>query len=171
MQEQSFQRISLSHGSHEMTATVILGTDLKVYQPFMRFAKPEEGHVVILGFAAMPDPKELPPKNLSRRAAASLNYHVQESLDLDGKRPKLGDVNVMLLAARDRENAGMVKEIAERMVDSAYSEFLFGLFISNHRSEEEVQPRCRPCLARRFSPTSSEEDANACRRRKNGVPL
>jgi hypothetical protein len=144
MQEQSFQKICLSYGGNELTATVIPGTDLKVYQPFMRFSNADEQHGVILGFAAMPDPKEVPPKNLSRRAAASLNYHVQESLDLDGKGPKLGDVYVMLLAARDRENAGMVRETAVGVVDSAYSEFLFyqdiGLFISDYSSAPTLEP-------------------------------
>ena len=140
MQESSFQKICLEAGADELTATTVPGTDLKIFQPFMRFSAPEQQHGVILGFAAMPDPAELPPRNLSRAAAASLNYHLQPSLDLDGKGPKQGDVYVMLLAARDREQAGAVREIGVGVVDSGYEEFLFyqdiSLFLADYHAPE-----------------------------------
>lgn len=125
MQEQSFQKVCLAYGGYELTTDVLPGTNLKVYQPFMRFAADASKNGVVLGFAAMPDPSTLPSKNLSRGAAASLNYFVQDRLDLDGKGSKLGDVFALFLAARDRQQAGMVKEIAVAVVDSSYEEFLF----------------------------------------------
>lgn len=142
MQEQSFQRVCLEHGGIELTMDVLPGTDLKVYQPFMRFTNGAAEHGVILGFAAMPDPSTLPTKNLSRGAAATLNYHLQERLDLDGRGPRVGDVYVMFLAARDREHAGMVKEVAIGVVDSAYQEFVLyedvETFIASYSDEARL---------------------------------
>jgi hypothetical protein len=145
MQEQSFQQICLDYGGDELTMDVLPGTDLKVYQPFMRFAAPGERHGIILGFAAMPDCSTLPTKNLSRGAAASLNYNVELRLDLDGRGPQIGDIYVMFLAAPDRQNAGMVKEVAVAVVDSEYQKFILyedvNEFISKY---SEIKPEETP---------------------------
>jgi hypothetical protein len=123
MQEHSFHHVCLLHGGIELNLDTLPGTNLKVFQPFMRFNNAKHG--VILGFAAISDPSMLPTKNLSRGAGVSLNYHVQDRLDLYGDGPKVGDIFVLFLAARDRWLAGAVKEIAVGVIDAAYEEYLY----------------------------------------------
>jgi hypothetical protein len=107
---------------------VIPNTELKVFQPFMRFDL--DGKTIILGLAAMPEPKAIPIKNKSRNAGVS------PRLDLDGKGPKIGDVFALLLVSRHRERAGQIEEIAVGIIDSVYESYLFyeslDSFLSGH---------------------------------------
>lgn len=123
MMEEGFEAVCKLHGGSLLDGGVIPMTELKVFQPFMRFA--HEGRGLILGLAAMAEPRKVPSKNLSRTAGVSLNYQLSPRLDLDGKGPKHGDIFVMFLVARDREKSGKIEEIAVGIVNSGYSEFLF----------------------------------------------
>lgn len=123
MMEKGFQEVCEVHGGQLIPNGIIPSTDLKVFQPFMRFEADGEG--VILGLAAMPEPKALPVKNKSRLAGVTLNYNLQATLDLDGGSPKIGDIFILFLVSRDREKAGRLEEIAIGAINSKYDQFLF----------------------------------------------
>jgi hypothetical protein len=134
MWEQGFEEVCSLHGGRLLDGGVIPNTELKVFQPFMRFEQGEIG--IVLGLAAMPEPKSIPIKNKSRSAGVSLNYDLSPRLDLDGKGPKVGDVFALLLVSRHRERAGQIEEIAVGIIDSAYESYLFyeslDTFLSGH---------------------------------------
>jgi hypothetical protein len=123
MSEQIFEEVCHLHGGHLLEGGVIPHTDLRVFQPFMRFEV--EGQGVILGLATMPARGLLPVKNKSRRAGVTVNYELSPRLDFDGSGPKIGDIFALLLVARDRESAGKIEEIALGVIDSEYESFLF----------------------------------------------
>lgn len=123
LQEQGYEEVVQEHGGHLLANGVMLGTDLKVFQPFSRFAGPSLG--VILGFAAMPERRKLPAKNMSRAAGVTLNVHLQPSLLEDENCPKSTDIFALFLTARDRERAGQIEEIAIGVIGSNYEDFLF----------------------------------------------
>lgn len=123
MMEKGFQEVCELHGGQLLVDGIIPSTDLKVFQPFMRFDV--EGQGIILGLAAMPEPHALPVKNKSRLAGVTLNYCLQATLDLDGAGPKIGDVFVLFLFSRDRERGGRLEEIAVGVINSKYDQFLY----------------------------------------------
>lgn len=123
LQEQGYEEVVQLHGGHLLVDGVMLGTDLKVFQPFARFAGSEVG--VILGFAAMPERRKIPTKNMSRAAGVTLNVHLQPSLLDDEKSPRPTDIFALFLTARDRERAGMIEEIAIGVIGSDYEDFIF----------------------------------------------
>lgn len=123
MMEQGFEQVCEAHGGALLDGGVIPNTDLKVFQPFMRFEK--DGVGIILGLAAMPEAKTFPMKNRSRLAGVSMNYHLSPRLDFDERGPKIGDIFVLFLVARSRETAGQIEEVAIGVVDSKYESFLF----------------------------------------------
>lgn len=123
MMEQGFEDVCSLHGGALLAGGVIPGTELPVFQPFMRFEV--EGTGIILGLASMPEPKKIPTKNRSRLAGVTLNYHLEPTLDLDGGGPKIGDIFVLLLVARDRERPGLLEEVAVGVIDARYSTLLF----------------------------------------------
>jgi hypothetical protein len=123
MAEKGFQEVCQLHGGRLLEGGVIPYTDLKIFQPFMRFEKDKQG--VILGLAMMPEPRTVPLKNRSRLAAVSLNYQLSPRFDFDGSGPKVGDVFAAFLCSRDREKAGQIEEIAIGVINSEYNSFLF----------------------------------------------
>jgi hypothetical protein len=141
MCEQGFEEVCAVHGGRFLDGGVIPNTELKVFQPFMRFEL--DGQGVILGLATMAEPKSLPVKNKSRNAGVSLNYDLSPRLDLDGKGAKIGDVFALMLLARHRERAGQIEEIAVGVIDSAYQSFLFyetlDAFLSGHGDAPGVE--------------------------------
>jgi hypothetical protein len=148
MMEQGYEVICAMHGGSLLDGGVIPNTELKIFQPFMRFEV--KGRGVILALAAMPEPKAIPLKNKSRGAGVSLNFYLSPRLDLDGTGPKIGDVFVVLLVSRDRETAGKIEEIAVGVIDSAYSTFLFyeplETFIANQSSDALAAPLTKPAI-------------------------
>jgi hypothetical protein len=123
LQEQGYEEVVQVHGGVLITSGLMLGTDLKVFQPFARFAGPEVG--VILGFAAMPEPGKLPAKNMSRAAGVTLNLTLQPGLFVDGTTPQPADIFALFLTARDRQRAGMIEEIAVGVIGSSYKDYVF----------------------------------------------
>jgi len=123
LMEKGFQEVCELHGAVALVGSVIPGTDLRFFQPFMRFGSAGPG--LVLGFASMPGRTEIPAKNQSRLAGVSLNYHLTPRLDLDEKSPKPGDIFVLFLVARDPANAGKLEEVAIGVIDANYSSFLF----------------------------------------------
>lgn len=123
LQEQGYEEVVQLHGGHLVIDGVMLGTDLKVFQPFARFVGHDVG--VILGFASMPERRKIPPKNMSRTAGVTLNVNLQPSLLADEKSPKPTDVFALFLTARDRERAGMIEEIAIGVIGAEYKDFIF----------------------------------------------
>ena len=123
MMEKGFQEVCELHGGQLIANGLIPSTDLKVFQPFMRFEV--EGQGIILGLAAMAEPHALPVKNKSRLAGVTLNYHLQTRLDFDGTGPKVGDIFVLFLVSRDHEKAGRLEEIAVGVINSKYDQFLY----------------------------------------------
>jgi len=134
MLEQGFEQVCTLHGGRLLDGGIIPQSDLKVFQPFMRFEV--EGQGVILGMAAMPDRETIPGKNKSRLAGVTLNYNLTPRLDFDGTAAKVGDVFVLFLFARDRNKAGRLDEIAVGVIDAAYEAFLLyeslDTFLSGH---------------------------------------
>lgn len=123
LQEQGYEEVVQLHGGHLVEDGIMPGTDLRVYQPFARFQGPKVG--VVLGFAAMPEPRKMPVKNMSRAAGVSLNWHLQPSMFDDPKSVRANDVFVLFLTARDRNKAGMIEEIAVGVIGADYKDFLF----------------------------------------------
>lgn len=124
LMEKGFQDICESHGGLRLEGDVIPGTDLRYFQPFMRFGSDRPG--VLLGLASMPEARELPVKNRSRLAGVSLNYHLSPRLDLEGegRTAKPGDIFVLFLFARDRSQGGRLQEIAIGVIGTGYQGFL-----------------------------------------------
>ncbi|MDW9488221.1 hypothetical protein GYB73_08685 [Sinorhizobium meliloti] len=123
MMEKAFQETCEIHGGALLTDGILPLTDLRVFQPFMRLE--HSGHGIIFGLAAMPEPGTLPVKNMSRKAGVTLNYYLSPRLDLDGTGPKIGDIFVLFLVARDRERAGKIREFAVGVIDAGYEQYLF----------------------------------------------
>jgi hypothetical protein len=123
LQEQGFEEVVQLHGGHIVENGIMPGTDLRVYQPFARFQGADTG--VILGFAAMPETRKLPPKNMSRVAGVSLNVHLQLDLLDDPTKLHAKDLFVLFLTARDRTRPGMIEEIAVGVIGSDYKDFVF----------------------------------------------
>jgi hypothetical protein len=123
LQEQGYEEVVQEHGGDLLVDGVMLGTDLKIFQPFARFVGPEVG--VILGFAAMPEPRKMPAKNQSRAAGVTLNVSLQSSMFDDGTGPRPTDIFALFLTARDRERAGRIEEIAIGVIGSDYKDFIF----------------------------------------------
>lgn len=141
--EQGFEDVCESHGGHLLEGGMIPKTDLRIFQPFMRFEY--EGQGAILALASMPATGLLPIKNKSRVAGVSINYQLSLRLDFDGTGPKIGDIFATLLVARDRERAGKIEEIAVGVIGSSYQEFLYyeslDAFLSG---ESDVEPDLPP---------------------------
>lgn len=138
LQEQGYEEVVQLHGGHLLVDGVMIGTDLKVFQPFARFIGADVG--VILGFASMPEPRMIPPKNMSRAAGVTLNVSLQPSLLLDEKCPKPNDIFALFLTARDRERAGMIEEIAIGVIGSDYKDFVFYQSLDAFLSGYGVEP-------------------------------
>lgn len=124
LMEKGFQDTCELHGGRRLDGDMIPGTDLRFYQPFMRFGGDQPG--VLLGLASMPAPKEVPTKNLSRLVGVKLNYRLTPRLDLEGDAGTVtpGDIFVLLLCARDPSQGGRLQEIAIGVIDSEYQGFL-----------------------------------------------
>jgi hypothetical protein len=137
LQEQGYEEVVQLHGGNLLVGGVMLGTNLKVFQPFARFNGLHVG--IILGFASMPERRKIPPKNISRAAGVTLNVSLQPDLFVDEKSPKPTDVFVLFLTARDRERAGMIEEIAIGVIGSDYKDFVFyeslDSFLSGYSSD------------------------------------
>ena len=69
MMEQGFEEVCALHGGSLLEGGIIPRTELKVFQPFMRFEVSGKG--IILGLAATPEPKAVPLKNKSRLAGSA----------------------------------------------------------------------------------------------------
>jgi len=123
LQEQAYEEVVVAHGGELLIDGVMVGTDLKVFQPFARFDGPDVG--IILGFAAMPEPRKMPVKNQSRAAGVTLNVSLQPNLLDDGTGPRTTDIFALFLTARDRERAGRIEEIAIGVIGSDYKDFIF----------------------------------------------
>lgn len=123
LQEEGFEEVVQLHGGHLVSDGIMPGTDLRVYQPFVRFQGSTHG--VIMGFAAMPEPRKIPAKNKSRAAGVLLNWHFQPSMLDDPSVVHTNDVFVLFLTARDRNKAGIIEEIAVGVIGSDYKDFLF----------------------------------------------
>ncbi|MFZ1775275.1 MAG: hypothetical protein WAT78_15125 [Rhizobiaceae bacterium] len=123
MMEKGFQETCEAHGGLLLANGILPQTDLKIFQPFIRFEHMGKG--TILGLAAIPEPSVLPVKNKSRLAGVSLNYNLLPTLDIDGRGPRVGDVFVVLLVSRDRDRAGLLEEIAIGVTSSKYDQYLF----------------------------------------------
>lgn len=140
LQEQGYEEVVQLHGGHLVEDGIMPGTDLRVYQPFARFQGPKVG--VILGFAAMPEPRKMPPKNMSRAAGVSLNWHIQPSMFDDPKGVRANDIFVLFLTARDRNRAGMIEEIAVGLIGADYKDFFFyetlEEFLRGYREDSEA---------------------------------
>lgn len=134
MMEAGFQEVCAFHGGRLLDGGIVPGTDLKVFQPFMRFEHSGQG--VILGLAAMPEPSAVPAKNKSRLAGAALNYELSPRFDFDGTGPKVGDIFVVLLFSRDRARAGLLEEIAIGVINSGHDQYLFYESLEKYLSDQ-----------------------------------
>ncbi|MFM1975395.1 MAG: hypothetical protein RL145_241 [Pseudomonadota bacterium] len=125
LMEKGFEDICAKYGGLRLEGDLVPGTELRCFQPFMRFGGMSDG--VVLGLASMQARGELPTKNQSRSAGVTLNYHLTPRLDLeaDGKVAKPGDVFVLLLFARDPSKAGALQEVAIGIIDSNFKSYLF----------------------------------------------
>lgn len=166
MMEQGFEEVCALHGGRLLEGGLIPNSELKVFQPFMRFAVEKRG--VILGLAAMPDRKVIPAKNKSRVAGVTLNYNLSPRFDFHGAGPKIGDIFALLLVSRHRDKSGLIDEIAVGVVDSNYSTFLFyeplEKFLSGH-----ADAPVRPVLP--IAPMSGSEKATTVTLKSNVTPF
>jgi hypothetical protein len=121
--EQGFEDVCKLHGGQLLEGGIIPRTELKIFQPFMRFE--DDGQGIILALASMPASGLLPSKNKSRAAGVAINFDLSLRLNFDGSGPKIGDIFVVLLVARDRERAGKIEEIALGVIETNFESFLF----------------------------------------------
>lgn len=146
LMEKGFQDVCELHGGVALADGLLPGTELRFYQPFMRFEGSEGG--VILALASMPGRGELPSKNKSRAGGVSLNYHLTPRLCFDASDPKPGDVFVLFLVARDPARSGHIDEVAIGAIDAQYNSYLFyeaaETFITNYVSLAEAQTAPEP---------------------------
>jgi hypothetical protein len=159
LMEKGFQDTCELHGGVRLEGDVIPGTDLRYFQPFMRFGGDRPG--VLLGLASMPEPKDLPMKNRSRHAGVTLNYVLTPRLDLegDGGTAKPGDIFVLFLFARDPSQAGSLQEVAIGVIDAKYHGFLayvtiealMGAYAASV-SEADVTPDSQPLVKLKKAP-------------------
>ncbi|MBZ9698983.1 MULTISPECIES: hypothetical protein [unclassified Mesorhizobium] len=145
MMEERFEEVCQSYGGQLLEGGVIPATDLKVFQPFVRFEV--QGQGIIFGLAAMPEPKAIPSKNKSRIAGVSLNYYLTPRLGLDAAGPKIGDIFVLLLVSRHRERVGQIEEIAIGIIDSKYENLLFYEPLDKFLTDYTERPRPAPPLS------------------------
>lgn len=159
LMEKGFQDTGALHGGMRLEGDVIPGTDLRYYQPFMRFGGDQPG--VLLGLASMPEPRELPTKNQSRLAGVTLNYRLTPRLDLegDGGTAKPGDIFVLFLFARDSSQGGRLQEVAIGVIDAGYQSFLayetvetFMEAYAPPSSETEPAPESQPLVTLKKTP-------------------
>lgn len=159
LMEKGFQDTCELHGGMRLEGDMIPGTDLRYYQPFMRFGGDQPG--VLLGLASMPAPRELPTKNQSRIAGVTLNYHLTPRLDLegDGGTAKPGDVFVLFLFARDPSQGGSLQEVAIGVIDAEYKGFLayetvetFMEAYAPPSTESEPAPESQPLVTLKKTP-------------------
>jgi hypothetical protein len=124
LMEKGFESICAKFGALRLEGDIIPGTELRCFQPFMRFGGTSEG--VVFGLASMPVRSELPTKNQSRSAGVTLNYHLTPRLDLevDGRIAKPGDVFALMLFARDPSKVGALQEVAIGVIDSNFKSYL-----------------------------------------------
>lgn len=122
LMERGFEDVCELHGGVALGGGVMPDTDLRFFQPFMRFGGGEPG--VVLALASMPYAKEKPVKNQSRLAGVSLNRYLTPELDFGEASPKAGDVFALFLVARDAARAGRIEEIAIGVIDAEYKTFL-----------------------------------------------
>jgi len=123
LMEKGFQDACERHGALRLGNDLIPDSDLRVFQPFMRFGG--EGAGVILALASMPAASELPNKNRSREAGVTLNYRLTPRLDLgDMPTAQPGDLFVVLVAARDPARGGRLDEVAIGVIDGSYEAYL-----------------------------------------------
>lgn len=143
LMEKGFQDICEQHGAVALGGGLLPGTELRFFQPFMRFEGKKGG--VILGLASMPARRELPNKNLSRMTGVTLNFHLTPRFGLDASDPQPGDVFVLFLVARDPARSGKIDEIAIGAIDSKYESYVFyetiEAFISNYVSAAPSAPQ------------------------------
>ena len=151
--EHGFQEVCELHGGILMEGGVIQGTDLRVFQPFMRFGGSGPG--IVLGLASIPARGELPVKNQSRMAGVTLNYQLTPRLALDKHDPQPGDVFILFMVARDRERAGHIEEVAVGAVSSDYEGFLFYEPIETFMSR--YAPADRPSDSLPASPEGAQQ--------------
>jgi len=139
VQEQSFEAVVQEYGGLILDGGVMLHTDLKIFQPFARFEAPKVG--VILGFASMPEPHAIPPKNQSRAAGVTANIHLEPRLDLDGTGPRESDIFVLFLVARDRNRVGLIEEVALGVIGAKYEGYIFYESLDTFLTEFDVPPQ------------------------------
>lgn len=160
MMEQGFQEVCELHGGSLLEGGILPRTDLKIFQPFMRFEGKRHG--IIFGLAAMPEPRTIPTRNKSRVAAASLNFYLSPRFDFDQSGPKFGDIFVLFLVSRDRDRVGKIEEVAIGVISSNYETFLFyerlDKFLTVH---EPVKPKQKPtdAVSRRPRTVKLKKDA------------
>lgn len=142
MMEKGFQEVCELHGGKLLVDGLIPDSDLKVFQPFMRFEI--DGKGVIIGLAAIPEPNALPVKNKSRLAGVTLNFYLSPRLDLDGTGPKQGDIFIVFLVSRDRERAGRLEEIAVGAISSKYDQYLYYESLERYVEGFEDEPALSP---------------------------
>lgn len=123
MQEKGFVETCEKYGGVILVDGALPGVSAKAFQPFARFGGDRPG--VILGLATMPAPHDLPAKNRSRLAGVMLNVDLTPSLFHDPDAPRIGDVFVCFLVARDRNSPGLIEEIAIGVIDEAYEGYVF----------------------------------------------
>jgi hypothetical protein len=159
MMEKGFHEVCQLHGGSLLEGGIIPQTDLKVFQPFHRFVHGGEG--IILGLAAIPTPQATPSKNMSRKAAVTINYTLSPRLDFDGTGPKSGDIFVLFLVSRDASRAGVIQEFAVGVLDSKHEQYLFyeplELYIEGY--------------ADKLAPEDSAEDAGGVVRLKSKLTI
>ncbi len=152
LQEESFENIVQQYGGVILEDGILMGTDLRVHQPFARFPGKEPGDVgVILGFASMPEPRKMPPKNMSRAAGVTLNYQLEPDLFDDGTSVRPNDIFALFLSARDRERPGMIEEVAIGVIGGRYQDFRY------YKSLDDFLSGYAPAPEDETDPNPSEE--------------
>ncbi len=180
LMEKGFQDTCENYGGVRLDGDIVPGSDLRCFQPFMRFGGSKSG--ILLGLASMSAPREVPTKNQSRSAGVTLNYRLSPGFDFEGegRSAKPGDIFVLLLFARDPSSGGRLQEVAIGVIDAKYEGFLayepVEAFLANYApaSESSKKPKSPPAAVVTLkkqpqvfkAPENPADDANSAGEKK-----
>lgn len=98
------------------------GTELRSFQPICRYGR------VLFGKASIPDPGELPTRNVTRSNGAKVNVPHGTAAFLPGLEPPAPTkdvVYVLLLTCRDRNDPARYQHVAIAALEPDFSGFIF----------------------------------------------
>lgn len=122
LQSRRLPELGRAHGATVVEEGCFPGTELRIFQPIIQYRR------VLFGKASIPDAGELPARNVTRVNCAQMNARHGKVSYLPGMGPTLPSedlVHVLLLTARDRNDATAYADIGIGAIEPDFSAFIF----------------------------------------------